>query len=312
MACSPADKYFPHKEILAPKLMPLRGITNPFRLEIKHPFLIFENIKRTDSLYHIYDLNTHEFKSAFGIKGEGPEDFSIPWLYQTQNSDILIGDIGKNMLYRFRINEEGYIRLKDINRHNYINAAFINDSLYVADAMFDAPSLYLLSIQDDLPIKSWRYRNPDIRNYYEDPDKGDIYANSSRIILCYNYKKQIDFMDTGLNLIESVKFEFTAPPIINPENLEDINTSYGSGYLGKRYFYALYFGTSSKEFGDISYNGAMLEVFDLDGNPIVCYYLNGLPPTSFVIDEDTFTLYGVRDDGEPEDNILMYKLKGLS
>ena len=44
-------------------------------------------------------------------------------------------------------------------------------------------------------------------------------------------------------------------------------------------------------------------------NPIS---LSVLSPVYFAIDEETFTLYGAGEDGEPEDYLLIYKLKGLS
>jgi negative regulator of replication initiation len=53
-------------------------------------------------------------------------------------------------------------------------------------------------------------------------------------------------------------------------------------------------------------------VYDLDGKPIIKYYLNGRRPVYFAVDEETFTLYGAGEDGDPEDNLLVYKLKGLS
>jgi hypothetical protein len=55
-----------------------------------------------------------------------------------------------------------------------------------------------------------------------------------------------------------------------------------------------------------------LEVFDLDGNPVIRYHLDGRRPVYFAVDEETFTLYGTGDDGDPEDYLLVYKLKGLS
>ena len=41
-----------------------------------------------------------------------------------------------------------------------------------------------------------------------DPNYGRVYANGNRIILAYEYKKEIDFMDTEFNLIKKVKFDF--------------------------------------------------------------------------------------------------------
>lgn len=58
--------------------------------------------------------------------------------------------------------------------------------------------------------------------------------------------------------------------------------------------------------------GTILEVFDMDGNPIIRYKLQGRRPMYFAVDEESFTLYGPGEDGDPEDNLLVYKLKGLS
>lgn len=313
-ACSSADLNFPNEETLVPKLMPLQGIANPFRIDVKYPFLILQNRKLNDSIYHIYDLVSYELKSAFGVKGEGPDEFVLPWLIQTQLSDIIIED--KHYIYRFSIDEEGLPMPKGAKNPSYINdvnnAAFINDSLYVVDAMYTGPCLYLLTMQDEFAKKSWKYRNPNIVDYYADPNMGRVYANENRIVFCYGYKKQIDFMDIDFKPIKRVKFKFANPTIINSENQGDIKVSYVYGYLGKRYLYVLFFGTSWKEYRYKATHGTFLEVFDLDGNPVARYLLDGRSPVYFAVDEETFTLYGAGEGGEPEDNLLVYKLKGLS
>ena len=308
---------FPHEETLAKELMPLQGVTYPAGLEVKYPFLIVWNYKRTDSLFHIYDLNTYELKSVFGTIGHGPDEFVYPKLFDTQLSDVLITDIYKDDLtYWYSINEEGQPVFKGTKEPNYIegvaNAAFINDSLYVLDDSFMSPNLHLLTFSDELPRKSWQYGNPAIINRFIDPDFGRVYANNHRIVFSYGFKKQIDFMDIDLNLIKRVKFNYAPPAVITEENQSDVKHSYSSGYLGKRYFYALFNGALWKEYNNLSFRGAILEVFDLDGNPIIKYYFDGIPPSHFVVDEKTFTLYGNRRDGEPEDHLLVYKLKGLS
>ena len=57
--------------------------------------------------------------------------------------------------------------------------------------------------------------------------------------------------------------------------------------------------------------GAFIEVYDLNGNPVARYEMQGMRPCNFVVDEETFTLYGTGWNGEPEDHLLMYKLEGL-
>lgn len=313
-ACSSVTPDFPREETLTQELMPLQGLTSPLRIEVKHPFLIIQNWKQRDSLFHIYDLTNYELKSAFGIEGEGPNEFTMPWLVQTKFPDFFICD--KHSFHRFGISSEGLPVLKGAEEPKYIHAvneaAFINDSLFVVDAQYTGPYLYLLTAQDELPKKTWKCRNPDMIDYMADPDMGNAYANESRIVFCYGYKKQIDFMDTEFNLIKRVSFKFDRPAIVDLENQGDIKMSYIYSYLGKRYLYALFLGTSWNESRANSTFGTYLEVFDLDGNPVVRYLLDGRRPVYFAVDEVTFTLYGAGEDGNPEDNLLMYQLKGLS
>ena len=294
--------------------MPLQGVTCPIRIEVKHPFLIVQNLKRTDSLFHIYNLTNHELKNAFGIIGQGPVDFVLPELFLTQLSDILIGDVNTNFVYRFGISEEGQPMFKKSIRPNNIysvwDAAFINDSLYVVEVFGESGHFCLLTLQDEEPKKSWHYSNSDIHKY-EEANMGYMYANESRIAFCYGYKKQIDMMDTEFNLIKRVKFKYDHPVNISAYDEEDVKMSYIAGYLGKRYLYVLFMGTSWNELRAKSLRGTFLEVFDLDGNPVVRYSLDGIGPINYVVDEETFTLYGSGDDGEPEDYLLVYQLKGL-
>ena len=316
-SCSSIGSGFPLEETLTQELMPLQGITNPMVVEIKSPFLIFQNSQLHDSIFHIYDLTTHELKSVFGSEGQGPGEFISPSLFRTQLSGFLIGDFGKNEVVRFDIDRNGQPVFKESKKLGYDNAlydaAFINDSFYIADPKYMLiPSLYLLAWKDSLPRKTWTYRNPDIPDYSLDPNKGNVYTNESRIVFCYSYKKQIDFMDTNFNLIKRVTFDYDAPTYITGDNYDDISETYTYGYLGKRYLYVVFFGTSWKEYRANGTSGNILEVFDLDGNLVARYHLEGKGPVHFAVDEKTFILYGVADDGDTEDHLLMYKLKGLS
>ena len=235
-------------------------------------------------------------------------------MVQTKFTDFIIKN--KHSFQRYSINDSGQSILKGTEEPKYINtiseAAFINDSLFVVDAQYTAPKIHLLTLHDELPKKSWTYRNPEMIDYYADPNMGNVYANESRIVFCYGYKKQIDFMDTNFNLIKRVKFNFANPTTINSDNQGDVNASYSYNYLGKRYLYALFFGTSWNDYRANSTHGTFLEVFDLNGNPVARYDLAGRSPVYFAVDEETFTLYGAGEGGDPEDNLLVYKLKGLS
>ena len=321
-ACSQSPN-FPREETITQELMPLQGVTFPGVLEVKHPFLIVQNRKRTDSLFHIYNLNTYELAYVFGVTGQGPGEFLVgSSVIPTQLSELLIVDFNDGFkTYFWRIAEDGKPLLSTVKQPKYAEglSAVISDSLYVMNDMFSFETYGLVNLstfQSEEPIKSWRFSSAEFPSWaWFDLNYGQLYANESRIVFLYEYKKQIDFLDTDLNLINRVKFNYSHPAIITPNDTKEqseLKRSYTAGYLGKHYFYALFKGASWNEWhNNLSFRGSILEVFDLDGNPVIKYHLNGISPYTFVVDEETFTLYGRRDDNEPEDHLLVYRLKGL-
>ena len=264
-------------------------------------------------MIHIYNLKNYELLSAFGTIGEGPGEFVSYWLIPTQLADFIVED--NDTFRRFGIDKEGAPIHKGAIQPKYvfdiIHSAFINDTLFAIDAGYVAPDLHLVSMDDALPKKTKRIRDPNIKNFYHDPNWGFLHANASRIVYSYNFMKQIDFMDVDFNLIKQVTFNYSHPTHITQESFPHTPLSYGQGYLGKRYFYVLFHGAPWQEYAKNPAYRSYLEVFDLNGNPVVRYLLDGALPTYFVVDEETFTLYGTEDDGAHEDFLLMYRLKGL-
>lgn len=327
-ACDRAESTFPIEETLTQELMPLEGSTNPFMIEVKHPFLIILNSGKADGFFHFYTLADRSLKSVFGIKGESITESSTPWilkgndflfpiLYNYQLPDLLIGDEIRRRIYRFGITNDGNFHFKENKPYsdsveNMSAAAFINDTSYVLDAEYQAPCLWLMSLNRVLPLKLKQYRNPEMTDHYADPDMGRVFANESRIALCYGWKKQIDFMDSKFKLLKSIKYKFDEFPGMTPENHGDIKASYVYGYFGKRYFYTIFFGASWNEHTK-SFKGSTLEVYDLDGNPAARYKFDGISPSRFVVDETTFTLYGIIDNRykELKNCLLVYNLTGL-
>ena len=295
--------------------MPLQGVTLPALTEVKHPYLIVQNFERTDSIYHIYDLRNNALTGVFGVEGRGPGEYmGITMLAPIPSSDIPVFDVNTNSIYWYGISEEGLPVPKGTTQAWYkdymFDIAFMSDSLFVINPLSSATT-EVMSLADSLPRKTRLYRNPDIDNPDLDPDLGYVYANESRIAQIYAYKKQIDFMDIDLNLIKKIAFEYKSPINLESEDPDDIKRSYASAYFGKRYLYVMFWGTTKNERVAKSYGGASLEVFDLDGNPVAKYHLDGMGPDCFSVDEETFTLYGAIYYEGPEDSVLMYKLKGL-
>ena len=92
--CKPTDpQTFRIEKVLTPELMPLQGLTNPFRLEIKHPYLIVQNSDNLkDSIFHIYDVRNNELKCVFGSIGQGPKEYVMPWLLNNHFPEFIINN----------------------------------------------------------------------------------------------------------------------------------------------------------------------------------------------------------------------------
>lgn len=314
-SCNLSEKTdFPIEKQLSVEFMPLCGLTYPYRIEIKHPYLILQNrAMLKDSLFHVYNIANNKLESVFGSIGQGPGEFSTPWMIQTYLPDLIIEN--NHSFHWYSVNSRGQVTLNNIITPQYandvINTSFINDSLFIVDAEYTGPYVHLCSVKDERPKKSWKYRNPNIMDFYMDFNKGNVYANEKRVIFCYKVKKQIDFMDTEFNLIKRVKFDdYDEPTAIGVVPGED-KESYIYAYLGKKYLYALFMGTTWTEHDNRLSCGYSLEVYDLDGNPIARYKLEGRRPVYYAVDEETFTLYGAGYKGVPEDCLLIYRLNGL-
>ena len=313
--CKPTDpQTFRIEKVLTPELMPLQGLTDPFRLEIKHPYLIVQNSEKLkDSIFQIYDVRNNELKCAFGSIGQGPKEYVMPWLLNNHLPEFVIES--NDSFQKFSIDKDGQAMLKEkvtpAFRMALSEAEFIHDSLFVVSpAFYGIPYMLKCDMKSEEPLKAYAYRDPTLINYADDPNRVDnMFANQNRIVLCYAYKKQIDFLDTDFNLIKRVEFD-DYTPVYGVKVPKDEKPSYEQGYLGKRYLYALFMGCTYNELEAREGKGVHLEVFDMEGNPVARYELQGERPRYFVVDEETFTLYSPMK-GLPEDHLLMYKLEGL-
>ena len=313
--CKPNDpQAFRIEKVLTPELMPLQGLTDPFRLEIKHPYLIVQNSEKLkDSIFHIYDVRNNELKCAFGSIGQGPKEYVMPWLLNNHLPEFVIES--NDSFQKFSIDKDGQAMLKEkvtpAFRMALDQARFIHDSLFVVSpAFYGIPYMLKCDMKSEEPLKAYAYRDTTLINYADDPNRVDnMFANKNRIVLCYAYKKQIDLLDTDFNLIKRVEFDDYVPKY-EWRNPNEHKPSYEQGYLGKRYLYVLFMGCTYGELEAREGKGMHLEVFDMEGNPVARYELQGERPRYFVVDEETFTLYSPMK-GLPEDHLLMYKLEGL-
>jgi hypothetical protein len=220
-----------------------------------------------------------------------------------------------NTFQKFSIDKDGQATMKEkvtpVFQMALSESQFIHDSLFVVSpAFYGIPYMLKCDMKSEEPLKAYAYRDTTLINYADDPNRVDnMFANKNRIVLCYAYKKQIDFLDTDFNLVKRVEFD-DYTPVYGVKVPKDEKPSYEQGYLGKRYLYALFMGCTYNELEAREGKGVHLEVFDMEGNPVARYELQGERPRYFAVDEETFTLYSPMK-GLPEDHLMVYKLEGL-
>lgn len=104
---------FSHRESIDSGVDALQGLTNAFRLEIKHPYLIVQNSDNLkDSIFHIYDVRNNELKCAFGSIGQGPKEYVMPWLLNNHLPEFIIAN-NSNTFQKFSIDKDGQATMKE-------------------------------------------------------------------------------------------------------------------------------------------------------------------------------------------------------
>lgn len=307
--CSCLDSHvqvtvFPEtKQLLAEKVFVEEIFAADFVEKAGDNFVISST--KTDTTLFLYATPTLKFKSATGLKGEGPNEVKMfPMFCHTLDEDFLyIRGYEPYSIRKIKLQEDGSFSFVgmyhlDGGEYNFMNV--IKDSLLV---YYEGNHLTVTKydLKNKVKLGEIKKETDSHNESYYYSNRGLISANDSFVVYPYIYKKQIDiYRVDDFNLVKRISDgnKYPAPSIRDAKN---ITYHYFNVYAGSKYFYALYMGHKADE----NFSDRTLEVYDYDGNPIVKYTFD-IIPHYFAVDEKEGYIYATNSNYE--DYLLRYKL----
>jgi len=278
--------------------------TKPEQLIVKNGYLITNN-QRNDSIFMIFELRDMKCIAAFGIKGNGPDEFNFPRIVETAEDSILfyIYEPLTQKVYRVKMNhpEPEYLLTfpKNENRSFDDKQIVFTDSktAYYSASTSKSKMIYSYN-KDSLPqekgIKDLML--PGIKGSWTTLI-GDFGINIyyGRIAYAYKYFKRLKIIDILTMKERNIIFEAgeLKKGLNDVATLEPTNITHYWGMSPKNeYFWMLYSGRTPIDVYRDNQNKKkyiFVEKFDWNGNPVKRYKLDDWG--FFCVDEINNTLY---------------------
>jgi len=275
----------------------------PEQLFVKGKYLITNN-QRKDSVFMVFELPSMKCVAAFGVKGNGPDEFGFPRIVETSEDSILfyIYEMNNEKVYKVPLNKlypEYYLTLPKKNRSfDSKQITFIDSkSAFYAATALKGKMIYYFN-QDSLPQdKSFIDLSiPGIKGSWTTLI-GDFGINngSGRIVYAYKYFKRLKIID-----IQSLKERhiiFEAKDLEKGLNdiatLEPTNITHFWGMSpNEEHFFMLYSGRTPVDVqrdNRTNKKYIFVEKYDWNGNPVKRYKLDDWG--YFCVDEKNQTFY---------------------
>lgn len=313
LLCSCVSKETPihekgkQKKALTAEQIPIQPLIDPDQMVMCGDYLVTCS-SRCDTLLSFFLCDSLKFSFGKGSKGEGPEDFTSPWLYNSFDQHLYVRGYSKaNVTVAFGIADKDYTPVKRYLQTNALlglnfGTVLSNDILvgYKHDADI-AIWIYDLA-RDTLLQRTTLELNEHIKEDFYQENRGMTAATAQgTIAYAYRYKNQIDIF----RLNEEGK---TLQIIQRIGDKQNTNTSFVNNQTLKPYYTNI---TSTKDkFYALCQNGNAnsqweLEVYSSEGEPVITYTFD-IAPVLLCIDEKNHYIYGYRYD--MPDTFLRYKL----
>ena len=285
--------------------------------------------QKTDSAFFVYRLPGFEYLYSFGAKGEGPDDFSYPYL-RTQDVSTLpfyLEDLNKGNRYTYLISDRGAKKTGERKGKLYNVLFYVNDSV-TFQSNSDYSGEYLKSycrtitkneatIDSLIPLsyyKSFKVSHFDgggigiSGRYYNSPQ---FVYNNGRLVMLYGDVRHTDVYDVSPEGKITLKQSFGDPSTSEQINAMDLeNTQSGESYYGiqgtEKHIYVLS-GDYRKEEEVRKLLKSYVEVYDWDGNPVKKFDL-GRAFNRFLVDEPHGKLF-CYDSSQDFEQVFVYDYK---
>lgn len=105
LGCKKAQQDIPILSI-SPKIVVEEVFASfPGQLTISDDFIVFHDVRSTDTILHIYDKQTGEYINGMGLIGNGPNEFTLPFVSQSSiQNELFVWDLNKYNSGIFHIN----------------------------------------------------------------------------------------------------------------------------------------------------------------------------------------------------------------
>jgi hypothetical protein len=259
---------------------------------------------RTDTMIYAYHLPDMTYLYGFGIRGGGPDDFTVlPMFCESMADYLYIWGYGPTTIKKFSLSEDNKllpvkkIRLPFYDVFNFMN---IVDDRYVFYFNVDQLQIKKIDLEEDMKAVNLKNKLSEI-NFDKDPHKesyfysnrGLMAMNNKYIIYAYIYKNQIDIYNiSDLSLHHRLTGSENGLPFRQGKTFDVEYQYYCQLVTTDKYIYACQVNK------DKNY---ILEIYDYEGNPINKYILE-IPLSALIIDESNKILVGCN----PKDDDYFY------
>jgi hypothetical protein len=270
-------------------------------------------------LFNIYRVNDNQLVSRFGMRGMGPNDFTLPLFVKScpateETFSVFDVNIGKLSTFRLRDSRPTQTNTTIGDLRFAFNLNRMSDSVFVGTSITGYRGLYYTYNTKD---STWRWAQYETdyekRKNIENPTYlyyCALAANAAqgKVVVALRHFNRLLMYDTADTLVKELQIgeEFLEP--IN-ENVDfDPNPVYFTDAYGTdKYFYALW-KDSALDNRKVIYNGTAVYQFDWNGKYIRSYTLDkGI--TQFAVARDDTFLLGLADDGTGLTDVIKYALE---
>jgi len=293
----------------------------PFRIKKLDSDLIISDLHGSDFYCYRFSYPQLQLKQIFAARGHGPHEFlDVENIRFNNAGDIVALDANRSMITTFDISKTTNTKQINLDKRllRTLDFDIINDSLLIVPDYTGDNRFSLINNQGFI-----------VNRLFKIPVKTKTKSSSSTVVsqawrsfLDYNPENGILAMVTQLghvveiynmnnrSIVKIVYGSYGEPEFIDKGGYAVPNgiMGYSDVQVGQNKIYALFWGRTFKDIrnnAEITEGGNMLEVYDLQGNPL-CRYILDKYITGFCVDEKQNTLLAL--DINSNQYIVKYKL----
>lgn len=314
---------FPEYLNLKEDILRTKEMLNIRNFFVQDSFLIINN-SRKDSLFMIFDLNTLDCVTSWGLKGKGPGEYgTFTHLMNISSEKFQVADFSRYLIQTYSIPE-----FKLVDEQKISNDRLENQLKEIPQKILTTDGLlyfYDNFIGNELLLTKWENGYPPIVinrfDSFKEKYKSSLTSWGSmalnrkldRIVYAYHYFRRFDIINFQGEIIKTVEITPSTPePIEHGRNLDIENSvlCYMGAKAFKDSFFLYFLGRSQKEMlnKEIPIH-CYIEEYDWNGNPIKRYELNKYISDFEIIPSKEDLMYFVGIDPSNEHPLIIFKGK---